>query len=241
MTLEVIQMTSKNRQGINIVVVYVAVWIAVLIIQFVLILPYMDSVGNIVMTEAQEYRLISITNLVLYSSVSLIFVIMLRSYLKDQFIYSKNNFHDFIKITILGLSGLFAAVLLTTSIMEFIGITENSNNQEVLNSLINAATFDKVALIIFSVFFAPFVEEIVFRRAVFGFFEKTSIPLAILISGLSFGFIHVLSGDYVQLIIYGSLGLALAYTYYRSNKNIMTVIAIHMIYNLIVTIIMFTY
>jgi len=79
-----------------------------------------------------------------------------------------------------------------------------------------------------------------FRRAVFGFLEKKSIPLAIAVSGLSFGFIHVLSGDFVQLIVYGSLGLALAYTYYKSNKNIMTVITIHIIYNLLVTIVMFT-
>lgn len=234
-------MTAKNKQGIGIVVVYITVWIAVLIMQVVMSIPYINSEGLLVMTEAEEYRFISITNLTLYSSLFIIFSIMLRSYLKEQFIYSKNNLNEFLKITILGLSGLFVAILLTSTIMDFIGVTENSNNQEVLNGLLSAALFDKVSLVIFTVFFAPFVEEIVFRRAIFGFFEKTSIPLAIAVSGLSFGFIHVLSGDYVQLIIYGSLGLALAYTYYRSNKNIMAVIAIHMIYNLIITIVMFTF
>ena len=125
--------------------------------------------------------------------------------------------------------------------MTFLNVTENSQNQEVLNNLVTASLFDRVSLVIFTVIFAPFVEELVFRRAIFGFFEKVNIPLAILISGLSFGFIHVLSGDYIQLIIYGSLGVALAYTYYRSNKNIMAVIAIHMVYNLVITIIMFAY
>jgi len=234
-------MAAKNKQGITIVVVYIAVWIAVLVLQLVMSLPYINADGVLVMTEAQEYRFISITNLALYLSLTIIFLVMLRSYLKEQFIYSKNNLHEFIKITILGLSGLLVAVLLTSTIMDLLGVTENSNNQEVLNGLLTAATFDRIALVVFSVLLAPFVEEIVFRKAIFGLFEKFSIPLAIAISGLSFGFIHVLSGDYVQLIIYGSLGLALAYTYYRSNKNILTVISIHMIYNLVVTIIMFTY
>lgn len=232
-------MTANTKQGINIVVIYIVVWIAVLILQVILSIPYIDNQGVLVMTDAQELRLISITNLALYASLSLIFVIVLRTYLKEQLKYTRDNYHDSIKIILLGLSGLFAAVFATSLIMQLIGVTENSNNQEVLNSLATAANFDKISLVVFTVFFAPFVEEIVFRRAVFGFLEKVSIPLAIIVSGLLFGFIHVLSGDYVQLIIYGALGITLAYTYYRSNKNIVTVIAIHMIYNLVVTIAMF--
>ena len=234
-------MTTNTKQGINIVVVYLVVWIAVLILQIVMAVPYIDSEGFIVMTEAQEFRFISITNLALYLTLFLIFIYMLRSYLKEQLTYTKNNLHEFIKITLIGLVGLFIAVYATSMIMELLGVTENSENQEVLNGLVTAATFDKVALVIFSIFLAPFVEEIVFRRAIFGFLEKISIPLAVIVSGLTFGFIHVLSGDFIQLIIYGSLGLALAYIYYRSNKNIMTVTAIHMIYNLIIMIVMFTF
>ena len=100
--------------------------------------------------------------------------------------------------------------------------------------------FDKISLIVFTVFFAPFAEEIVFRKAVYGLFERINIPLAIIVSGLSFGLIHVMSGDLIQLIIYGSLGLVLAYVYYYSKKNLLTVITIHMIYNLIITIFMFS-
>ena len=234
-------MTANTKQGLNIVVVYIVVWIAVLILQTVMLLPYINSEGLLVMTDAQEVRLISISNLALYLTLFLIFLYMLRKYLKEQLIHTKNNFHAFILTTALGLFGLFVVVYSTSLIMTFLNVTENSQNQEVLNNLVTASLFDRVSLVIFTVIFAPFVEELVFRRAIFGFFEKVNIPLAILISGLSFGFIHVLSGDYIQLIIYGSLGVALAYTYYRSNKNIMAVIAIHMVYNLVITIIMFAY
>ena len=141
----------------------------------------------------------------------------------------------------IGILGLFSVVYVSSIVMSLLGVTEGSENQEILNSLVDAALFDKIALIVFSVFLAPFVEEIVFRRAIYGFLENINIPLAIIVSGLSFGFIHVLSGDYIQLIIYGSLGLALAYTYYISNKNIITVITIHMIYNLVIAISMFAF
>ena len=233
-------MSASNKQGLNIVIIYLVVWIAVLIMQIVMVLPYIDSQGIVVMTDAEQIRLVSVTNLALYLTLFLIFIYMLRSYFKDQFKFTKDNLHDFIKISILGVVTLFIAVFGASIIMELLGVTENSENQEVLNNLVTAAAFDKVALILFSVLLAPVVEELVFRRAVFGFLEKINTPLAIIVSGLSFGLIHVLSGDYLQLIVYGSLGLVLAYIYYYSKKNIFTVIVVHMVYNLIITIVMFT-
>ena len=233
-------MTNTNKEGLNIVIFYIVMWIAVIILQFIMFYMNMEPSGEIIITDAEELRMISVSNLVLYLSLFIIFLYTLRSYLKNQIIETRKNFFTFIRITTLGLLGLFLAVYVSAYVMEYLGVTANSENQEVLNRLIDAALFDKIALILFSVFLAPFVEEIVFRRAVFGFLENISIPLAIIVSGLSFGFIHVLSGDFIQIIIYGSLGLVLALMYYLSKKNIMTVIAIHMVYNLIITVFMFT-
>lgn len=232
-------MTSTNKQGLKIVIAYLAVWFAALILQVVLALQYADSSGEIIMTSAQEVRLVSITNLALYLTLTIIFIFTLRSFLKKELNLVKENIHEYIKITILGVSGLFAVVYASALVMSLLDVSSVSDNQEALNRLLDSGWFDKTSLVLFSVFLAPFVEEIVFRKAVFGFFEKISVPLAILASGLLFGFIHVLSGDYVQLIAYGSLGLVLAYTYYKSNKNIIAVITIHMIYNLIITLVLF--
>ncbi|KFZ27106.1 MAG: CAAX amino terminal protease self- immunity [Candidatus Izimaplasma bacterium HR2] len=233
-------MTNTNKEGLNIIIFYIVMWIAVIILQFIMIYMNLEPSGEVVITDAEELRMISVTNLVLYLSLFIIFLYTLRSYLKNQIIETRKNFLAFIRVTTLGLLGLFIAVYASAYVMEYLGITANSENQEVLNRLIDAALFDKIALVLFSVFLAPFVEEIVFRRAVYGFLENVSIPLAIIVSGLSFGFIHVLSGDFIQIIIYGSLGLVLALMYYLSKKNIMTVIAIHMVYNLIITVFMFT-
>lgn len=233
-------MSVDNKTGLKIVIIYLVVWIAVLAIQMIMAIPYIDSSGALVMTKAEEIRLISITNLSLYLTLFVVFILFLKTYLKKQITISKNNYHEFIKTILLGLVFLFIILFIGSYILNILGITDGSENQEALNELVNAATFDRISLILFTVIFAPFVEEIVFRRAVFGFFEKISVPLAILVSGLLFGFIHVLSGDYVQLVVYGSLGLFLAYVYYYSKKNIITVIAIHTLYNLIVLITMFS-
>jgi membrane protease YdiL (CAAX protease family) len=233
-------MSPGIKKDLKIVIIYIAMWFAVLVMQVIIAIPYIDSNGDIVMTVAQELRLISISNLVLYLSLFIIFTYVLRSYLKEQFIHTKNNLHDYIKLSLLGVLGLFVVVFLSAIVMDLLGVTENSENQEILNDLVTAAMFDKISLIVFTVFFAPFAEEIVFRKAVYGLFERINIPLAIIVSGLSFGLIHVMSGDLIQLIIYGSLGLVLAYVYYYSKKNLLTVITIHMIYNLIITIFMFS-
>lgn len=233
-------MSPSIKKDLKIVIIYIVMWFAVLVMQVIIAIPYIDSNGDIVMTVAEELRLISISNLVLYLSLFIIFTYILRSYLKEQFIYTKNNLRDYIRLSLLGILGLFIAVFFSAIVMDYLGSTENSENQEILNELSTAAMFDKISLIVFTIFFAPFAEEIVFRKAIYGLFEKINIPLAILVSGLSFGLIHVMSGDLIQLIIYGSLGLVLAYVYYYSKKNLLTVITIHMIYNLIVTIFMFS-
>lgn len=232
-------MTLNNRQGINIVVSYIVMWIVTLVAQAVMVIVTLNESGALNLTDSEEIRILSISNIVLYLSLTTLLTYMLHKYLKQQLIFTKNNFLQFIKIVIFGLLGLFAAVMLATILMDILGVTEGSENQETLNRLIDAALFDRVALIIFSVLFAPFVEEIVFRGAIYGFVEKKSAPLAVIVSGLSFGLIHVLSGDFVQIIIYGGLGLVLAYIYYLSKKNIITVITIHMLYNLVVTILLF--
>jgi len=233
-------MSTYNKTGLKIVLTYLVIWIAVIIMQMIMAAPYVDSSGAIVMTIEEELRLISLSNLSLYLTLFVLFIILLRPYLKEQIINTKNNYHEFIKTTLLGLTFLFIIVFVGSFILNMFGVTGGSENQDVLDSLVTAAAFDKISLVLFTVVFAPFVEEIVFRRAVFGFFEKISVPLAITVSGLLFGFIHVLSGDYAQLVIYGGLGLLLATVYYYSKKNIFTVIAIHTLYNLIVIISMFT-
>ena len=148
---------------------------------------------------------------------------------------------------------MVAASILSSMILEALDVTETSDNQEALNMLVNGSLFDKISLFVFAVLLAPFVEEIVFRKAVLNIFhfkynadgsKKAKIKkvifasIAILISSLVFGLIHVTSGDFVQIIYYAFLGIILGLLYLVSNKNIYVPIIVHLLINLMVTSIM---
>ncbi len=58
---------------------------------------------------------------------------------------------------------------------------------------------------------------------------------AIIISSLAFGFVHVASGDFIQIIYYAFLGIVLGIIYLVSKKNIYVPIFVHFLINLMVT------
>lgn len=82
---------------------------------------------------------------------------------------------------------------------------------------------------------APIFEEMVFRKSLQGLIKYKW--LFILISGLSFGLLHVLGSytswiDFLYVIPYGSMGCAFAYLLTKTN-NITLPIIIHMLHNTI--------
>lgn len=231
---------TEFKQGIKVVLTYIGMMVAVTVLQVGLYSIELIKSGNDTVSDAYLVRLSSISNLILYISLFLILTYMLRKYLKSQFIKTRNDFKNVVITVLLGIAFIFFVALASSYIMDLIGVTETSANQAGLNELLNGSMFDKIALVIFTVLLAPIVEELVFRKAIYSLFEKASPILAIIISGLSFGLLHVLSGDYIQIIFYGALGLVLALVYFYSKKNILAAISVHFIYNLVITIIIFT-
>jgi len=114
----------------------------------------------------------------------------------------------------------------------------------------NASTIELVGLIILFCLLVPIIEELVFRKALYGLIKESIIKVtlhksesqdiskyikkisiaSIIISGLVFGLIHV-SGDYIYLLHYGGAGIILATSYYLSNENIYVPLTVHIIQN----------
>jgi uncharacterized protein len=84
------------------------------------------------------------------------------------------------------------------------------------------------------VIFAPLLEEIVFRRVIFGgLYQKTNFIIAALISGLIFAAVH---GELQHLLIYLAPGLVFSFVYYKT-KRLITPMISHLLMNgLVVTI-----
>ncbi len=87
---------------------------------------------------------------------------------------------------------------------------------------------------------APIVEELIFRKAIFGLFTNKKIGL--IISTLTFGVIHIVSSitqgyNFLELIVltlpYIVAGLIFGFLYMKNNYNIYYVIVIHMISNIL--------
>ena len=84
-----------------------------------------------------------------------------------------------------------------------------------------------------SCIYAPFVEEIIYRKSIRNIFENVGVY--ILVSGLVFGAIHTLgylnnSLELLYILPYGLVGAAFAYVYSKTD-NIFNTIGIHFLNN----------
>lgn len=90
-----------------------------------------------------------------------------------------------------------------------------------------------VILVIFSIFVAPILEEIIFRGIFMNWFFVDKPFISILLSGLIFGYVHAPFSpgtDWVYALSKILLGIVLAAVYYRT-KNIKADITVHFLNN----------
>ncbi len=135
----------------------------------------------------------------------------------------------------LGTSTLVGIVL-----SEF-GITDTSANQESLEQMAQSAWYNFVAVGLFGVLFAPIIEELVFRKGVFGLMERRwNATAAILGSSLLFGAIHMMTGfsHVLELLPYVAMGVAFGVIYKLTDRRLDIVIGMHMLWNLFVVSVM---
>lgn len=135
---------------------------------------------------------------------------------------------------------------------KYIELDSTSENQQLITEMLTSSIPSAILTIIPTVILAPILEELVFRKALFGLNQK--IPaLGIIISSIIFASIHVVSGIFSNSILflagketfdaiiveciyffsYFTDAVVLSLAYYLSNYNIYVTILIHLINNLI--------
>ncbi|MBQ4342283.1 MAG: CPBP family intramembrane metalloprotease [Erysipelotrichaceae bacterium] len=119
---------------------------------------------------------------------------------------------------------------------------ENSGNQ---NSLIELYSVQPFKVLYASLIFAPIVEELVFRGALFSGLRKNHKVLGILFSSFAFGFLHVyqslFTGDFKDLLFlfsYALLGSFMCRAYEKTG-SIAGAMSLHFINNLVSVIVTF--
>ncbi|MBC2316952.1 CPBP family intramembrane metalloprotease [Listeria booriae] len=134
---------------------------------------------------------------------------------------------------VLGFVALLIGQYIAIAIMSMFGVGGASQNTEMLGELARAVPL----MIVFTSVLAPILEEIVFRKIIYGgLASRMNIHVAAVISSLFFGLMHM---DLAYLLVYFVIGLILCYMYTKT-KRIAVPIAAHMLMNVIAMIIQFT-
>ena len=168
---------------------------------------------------------------------------MFTRYFKEAWQYFKElSGKTKLKIALAGYGIIYLISFITNLIIQLIDFGSQSANQMNVETIMAAAP---LPMIIAVVVFAPIIEELVFRGIIFRSLRKFNVPLAIIVSGFLFGFIHVSSavfaGDFSQLLQvlpYMAMGIVFAYSYEKS-KSISVPIYLHMINNLVSVLLIF--
>lgn len=143
-------------------------------------------------------------------------------------------------IALLVVAGYLISLAASSIVMIITGAVD-SNNEQLIQEQMRSFP---VLMIFTAVIYAPIVEEIVFRGAIYRTLEpKFGFWISGLIAGLSFGMIHVIDSlltgnfaDVLYLLQYGGIGILFCYAY-RVNRSIYSSMVLHFINNLVATLV----
>lgn len=111
-----------------------------------------------------------------------------------------------------------------------LGIEAGSENTAVIMDITKVAPI----MIVTVVFLGPVLEELVFRRVIFGsIIQNYNFWIASIISAIVFAAIHM---DFTHILLYTICGMIFAFLYYKTKRLITSIIA-HVLLNGFVTIV----
>ncbi|MGA9287817.1 MAG: type II CAAX endopeptidase family protein [Anaerobacillus sp.] len=133
--------------------------------------------------------------------------------------------------SILGVLMAYASQIIAAMIeMNVLGIDPGSENTEML---IEVAKASPIFIIVTSII-GPILEEIVFRKVIFGsLYKRFNFWIAGILSSVIFAAIHF---DFSHILVYAAMGLTFAFLYVKTKRLIVPIIA-HMTMNTIVVLI----
>lgn len=214
------EFSCKFGKGIGVLCTYF-IMNELLILPFVLAGINYDTIPltiKVIYAIIYEFAMIGIIILILKNEI--------RNAFKDITKNHMNYFSKYIKYWFLALIIMFASNLVIT----FISKGGIAGNEETIRTM-----FSKTPVYIFisSVFFAPILEELVFRQGLRNIFSNNIV--FIIISGLIFGGLHVVGNinawyDILYLIPYCTPGFIFAYILTKTD-NIFVPMGIHFLHN----------
>lgn len=182
-----------------------------------------------------DYQAMSLSLKVIYLIITdviemLVLVFLFRKKLKEDVQDLKKNHENYFKTYFKYWLLALAVMMISNLIIMFITENQTSGNEEAVRRLIIRSP---IYAYFSSVIYAPFVEELIFRRSI-----RNVIPidsLFIVVSGFIFGGLHILTGysgplDLLYLVPYCVPGLIFAYILTKTD-NVLVSTGIHLMHN----------
>lgn len=206
---------------------YTNKWIC--LVAFVLCMILMFVVPNFIKNKIYIWFL--------YPVIFTIIFIPFRKELINNFKVFKNNFRQYNSLVLKTWIKSLLLMGIINIIIQLITNTNTSKNQENIQMMFDSLP---ILVVVLTTIYAPIVEELLFR----GVFRKfiSNKYAFILISGISFGLLHVINdlnqvSEILYLFTYGTLGCFLASLYYKTN-NLCSNIYFHFLQNTLAVIAM---
>jgi membrane protease YdiL (CAAX protease family) len=161
--------------------------------------------------------------------LAILMIIIFARNLSQDFQRFKSEWKSTIPMIFLGFIIIYLVNIAFVLIYKLLGVTGTSQNQELILAALDSST--GVFMLLSVMLLAPFVEEILFRKALYGAVQdkfKLRPLIAILISAVIFSALHAVDLFFFQ---YLPMALVLCTTYSLSKNNILVPIGIHFLNN----------
>ena len=162
--------------------------------------------------------------------ICIIFYFMYREELIKEWKIFKENKLECLNTGFIYWALGFAIMIASNILINALFHGAGAGNEKIVQSMINTLPW---VMLINAGIFAPFNEEIVFRKVLKNIF-KSKWTFALL-SGFIFGYLHVAGNlnsyvDFLYIIPYGIFGVTFSLAYYKTN-TIFTSLTYHMMHN----------
>ncbi|WP_163583450.1 CPBP family intramembrane glutamic endopeptidase [Gracilibacillus saliphilus] len=201
------------RKYIYLIITYIAMQFSIF-----LALPFVSYIDDLDTFQANW-------NIASFAIALMISIYFIRDEVQDFFQAQQKKIGTIILWSVLG----FFLVMITQAVavvieMVVFKIPPGSENTM---DLMNIARQTPLFIVIISIL-GPILEELVFRKAIFGsLYKRMNFFFAALLSGVIFAAVH---NDFEHLLIYTSVGMVFAFLYVET-KRILVPIIVHMSMN----------
>ncbi|MGI8386704.1 lysostaphin resistance A-like protein [Robertmurraya sp. P23] len=198
--------------------------------------PITSLVLEMIGFETNSQGFAGVTWLVISFSITLVIVLLL---LREEMVNANEvrNGASLGRSILWSITGVFLALFaqaFAANIERWIGIEVGSDNTQQILRIIESFPI----MIVVSSVIGPILEEIVFRKIIFGaFYKRFNFFLSALLSSVIFSFAHM---EPEHTLLYSAMGFTFAYLYVKTNRILVPIVA-HVSMNTFVVLVQSVY